>query len=245
MGWPKGPHFGGKVPATFLMADGIEIFIDESGDFGSFDERCPYYIIAMVFHESMHPLFACIQELEYRLSLLDLENHCIHSSPAIRGEGAYYGMELATRRKMMSYFAAFVRKSGLLYKSFLVQKMPDDAENEIVSSLRETLEPFVIGNAERLSSYSTISVSYDRGQKPLSRLITEMFAERFSHVRIMKTLPIYSRIFQVADFVCTMRRLAFKLQYDGRLAKSETRFFGSVGNFRKIWLKPLLKSEWK
>ena len=47
MGWPKGPHFGGKVPATFLMADGIEIFIDESGDFGSFDGRCPYYIVAM------------------------------------------------------------------------------------------------------------------------------------------------------------------------------------------------------
>ena len=47
MGWLKGPHFGGKVPATFLMADGIEIFIDESGDFGSFDERCPYYIVAL------------------------------------------------------------------------------------------------------------------------------------------------------------------------------------------------------
>ena len=49
--------------------------------------------------------------------------------------------------------------------------------------------------------------------------------------------------FQVADFVCTMRRLAFKLQINGKLAKSEMLFFGSVGNFRKIWLKPLLKCE--
>ena len=47
MGWLKDPHFGGKVPATFLMAAVIEIFIDESGDFGSFDEQCPYYIVAM------------------------------------------------------------------------------------------------------------------------------------------------------------------------------------------------------
>ena len=29
--------------------NGIEIFIDESGDFGKFDERCPYYIVTMVF----------------------------------------------------------------------------------------------------------------------------------------------------------------------------------------------------
>ena len=75
-------------------------------------------------------------------------------------------------------------------------------------------------------------------------LFTDMFAKRFQQVRIMKTLPIFSRIFQVADFVCTMRRLAFKLQINGKLAKSETLFFGSVGNFRKIWLKPLLKCEW-
>ena len=68
----------------------IEIYIDESGDFGPFDERCPYYIVTMVFHESTEPLFALIQDLEYRLSLLGLEDHCIHSSPAIRGENEYY-----------------------------------------------------------------------------------------------------------------------------------------------------------
>ena len=29
----------------------LSIFIDESGDFGDYDYRSPYYIIAMVFHE--------------------------------------------------------------------------------------------------------------------------------------------------------------------------------------------------
>ena len=71
---------------------GIEIFIDESGDFGPYDPRCPDYIVTMVFHESDDPLFAQIRELEYRLSLLNLEEHCIHTSPAIRGEGEYFVM---------------------------------------------------------------------------------------------------------------------------------------------------------
>ena len=140
------------------MASGIEIFIDESGDFGQFDARCPYYIVTMVFHETTCLLFSHISELEYRLSLIGLEAHCIHSSPAVRGEHEYHGIDLATRRK---------------------------------------------------------------------------------------TLPVFSRIFQMADYVCTMNRLAFKLRHDGCLSKSETRFFGNIGNFRKKWLKPLMGTDWR
>jgi hypothetical protein len=36
VGWRKGSPEGGEVPAIFLIT-GIEIFIDESGDFGQFD----------------------------------------------------------------------------------------------------------------------------------------------------------------------------------------------------------------
>lgn len=74
--------------------NGIEIFIDESGDFGKFDERCPYYIVTMVFHESEDNLFEKIQELEYRLAVLGFADHCIHSSPAIRAEEGYRGVDV-------------------------------------------------------------------------------------------------------------------------------------------------------
>ena len=29
----------------------LSVFVDESGDFGEFDPRTPYYIIALVFHD--------------------------------------------------------------------------------------------------------------------------------------------------------------------------------------------------
>ena len=109
---------------------GIEIFIDESGDFGPYDPRCPDYIVTMVFHESEAPLFAQIRELEYRLSLLNLEEHCIHTSPAIRGEGEYYGMDIRARRKVLSYFSAFMRTSPLKFKTFFVSKHPNETEEE-------------------------------------------------------------------------------------------------------------------
>lgn len=224
--------------------NGIEIYIDESGDFGPFDERCPFYIVTMVFHETVDALYAQIQDLEYRLSLLGLEDHCIHSSPAIRGEGVYYGTDTVLRRKMMSNFAGFIRRTNLRYKCFFIEKRPNDTEEAVVKSLRGVFDPFLTANFKRLSAYSQIMVAYDKGQKLLSRLISETFQQRFPNVCLTKVLPIHSRAFQVADFICTLKRMSYRLETTGSLAKSELVFFGTVANFRKNWLKPFLKLEW-
>ena len=225
--------------------NGIEIYIDESGDFGPFDERCPFYIVTMVFHEMIDNLYSQIQELEYCLSLLGLEDHCIHSSPAIRGEDEYYGTDVVLRRKVMSNFAGFVRRTNLRYKCFFIRKQPGSTEEKIVQSLREVFDPFFLQCFDRLAAYSLITVAYDKGQKLLSRLITETFQRRFNTVRLTKVLPIHSRIFQVADYICSIKRMSYRLESTGTLAKSEMVFFGTEANFRKNWLKPLLKQEWK
>ena len=224
--------------------NGIEIYIDESGDFGPFDERCPFYIVTMVFHESIDSLYSQILDLEYRLSLLGLEDHCIHSSPAIRGEGSYYGMDLVLRRKMMSNFAGFIRRTHLRYRCFFIKKQPDGNEADVVESLRRVFDPFLAEHFDRLAAYSQIIVAYDKGQKLLSRLITETFQQRFVNVQLTKVLPIHSRVFQVADFICTLKRMSYRLETTGSLAKSEMVFFGTESNFRKNWQKPFLKFEW-
>lgn len=239
-----GPPVGGDVPANFFSMRAIEIYIDESGDFGPFDEHCPYYIVTMVFHESSDPLFEKIQDLEYRLSLLGLEDHCIHSSPAIRGEHEYHGMDLVVRRKMMSNFAGFIRRSGLKYKCFFIKKDADSTDDKLVKSLGEAFEPFLVENYMRLSSYSQIQVAYDKGQKLLSELITKTFLSRFQNVRLTKVLPIHSRLFQVADFICTLKRMSYKVNAIGGLSRSEEVFFGSISSFRKNWLKPFKALEW-
>lgn len=236
---------GGGNPRHFHSMNGIEIFIDESGDFGSFDERCPYYIVTMVFHESSRNLFGQIQELEYRLSMLGFDDHCIHSSPAVRGEEQYRGVGVGPRRKLLMNFLAFIHNSGLRYKCFLAAKRPGMEESELLESLHAAIDPFVDANYQRLASYGQITVAYDKGQKQISSLITDTLERRFDNVRVTKTLPIHSRLSQVADFACTMRRISHKLQTTGVLSRSELSFFGSEKNFRLFWLKSILKNEWK
>ncbi len=45
----------------------LSIFIDESGDFGEYDYRCPYYIIAMVMHDQSYDITADLEKLEREL----------------------------------------------------------------------------------------------------------------------------------------------------------------------------------
>ena len=111
--------------------------------------------------------------------------------------------------------------------------------------LHEAIDPFVNENFDRLAFYSGIMVSYDRGQKQISQLITETLENRFANVRVTTTLPVHSRLSQVADFACTMKRILYKFEANGALAKSESVFFGGKKNFRQFWLKSLLKREWK
>ena len=71
-----------------------------------------------------------------------------------------------------------------------------------------------------------------------------MFESRFANVRLTKTLPVSLRIFQVADFVCTLKRLVYKLEGEGTLSKSENIFFGTKSNFLKNWVVPVRRHEW-
>ena len=62
----------------------LSVFIDESGDFGEYDEQTPYYIITMVFHEQSHSISDAVAKLDQELSYMDLNDLCIHTGPIVR-----------------------------------------------------------------------------------------------------------------------------------------------------------------
>ena len=41
----------------------LSVFIDESGDFGAYEPHCPYYIIAMVFHDQQTDIMEAVSRL--------------------------------------------------------------------------------------------------------------------------------------------------------------------------------------
>lgn len=88
----------------------LSIFVDESGDFGAYDYRSPYYIISMVFHDQNIKIANELKKLENALSYMGLEKHCVHAGPLIRQEAEYHFMEPENRVKVLKCLMAFFRK---------------------------------------------------------------------------------------------------------------------------------------
>lgn len=67
----------------------LSVFIDESGDFGKYDPKSPYYYVSMVLHGQSIDISSEIANLEERVANFGYPHHAIHVGPIIRREKVY------------------------------------------------------------------------------------------------------------------------------------------------------------
>ena len=152
LGWSKdpGPSLAGKFLAFFISWHGsviaakeLSVFIDESGDFGVYDFRCPFYIITMVFHDQSVPIAEEIRKLNQELSYMNLHNLCIHTGPIIRREEIYEYMDLSDRRRIFNKMVAFFRQVNIRYKCFSIEKKHIDDAVIASAQLSKKISQFI------------------------------------------------------------------------------------------------------
>lgn len=116
----------GDVPRFIIFGGNyvseLSIFIDESGDFGPYDYRSPYYIITMVFHDQSVDISSPITKLEADLSNRGFPNHCVHTGPIIRRENEYEFETIETRRRILNSMVTFIKHCNVKYHSFHIEK---------------------------------------------------------------------------------------------------------------------------
>lgn len=76
----------------------LSVFIDESGDFGSYEHHAPFYIVSMILHEQSKDINDNIAALDLHIHNLGYDQHVIHVGPLIRREQVYRN-ELMENRK--------------------------------------------------------------------------------------------------------------------------------------------------
>ncbi len=215
--------------------DELDIYVDESGNLGNRTTNSLYYVIGLVFKAKSSDISEEERKLEEVFSLLGYPNHCFHTGPLIHGDGDYSYTSLTIRQKLMRYFFAFYRKIDIVHKEFFVEKKNLD-EEEIHLRLAKEIRMFVTENLKYLTLFQKINIFYDNGQIIVSELLIEEFKSVLSNVEIHKVKPSSCRLFQVADFVCTLRWLSIKAQHYA-LSKTEQMFFEGKRNLIKKYIK--------
>ena len=219
----------------------LSIFVDESGDFGSYEKHSPFYFFTLVFHEQDKAITSQIEFIDRHIRELDLpEKHCFHAGPIIRSEEEYRNFNIKERRKCLNAITSFARNVDIAYQTFFVEKKIVQDSFHLNSALSKQLFDFLIKNQGYFNSFNKIIVYYDNGQGELSKILTSIFSVVFTNVEFRKVLPVDYKLFQVADLICTMELIKTKYDRDMQSA-SEKGMFGSKRDFNKNYLKPLSK----
>ena len=215
----------------------LSIFVDESGDFGEYNNICPYYVVTLITHEQENLINEQIEKLNLHFKVSNTNIQAMHTAPLIRRENIYKDLDLFERRKMFNTFFNFTRKVGIKYKNIIVDKKHKDSL-DINSNISMNLSTFVKDNLCYFQHFDKIIIYYDNGQKQLANILVSVFSSWFHDKFEYRTVSPYDyKLFQVADFICTLALINHKLQCGQYLTKSEQLFFGSKRNLKTNYLK--------
>ena len=223
----------------------LSIFVDESGDFGEYNHICPYYVVTLITHEQENLINEQIEKLNLHFDISNTHIQAMHTAPLIRRENIYKNLDIFERKRMFNVFFHFTRKIGIKYKNIIVDKKHKSAL-DINSCISMNLSTFVKENLCYFQQFDRIIIYYDNGQNQLANILVSVFSSWFHDKFEYRTVSPYEyKLFQVADFICTLSLISHKLACGQNFTKSEQLFFGSRRNLKMNYLKHIKKLDFE
>ena len=126
------------------------------------------------------------------------------------------------------------------YKCFWVDTHYIDAAESIHDKLQRDIKAFLADNAAKFSGYDRVKVYYDNGQDQVKKVLEESFAAITVKTEFVpEVTPAKYRLFQAADFICTLELMRMRIAEGKGLNKSELAFFGNARLFKRNVLAQL------
>ncbi len=220
----------------------LSVFIDESGDFGEYDSRAPYYLVTMVTHDQRADLSDRITAFGQHMDFLGYERHAVHAGLLIRRESIYIHDRMETRKKLFNSLFHFVRLSDIHYDCIHIDKSVCTDMIAMTAEVSKALAAALRERADYWNQFDRLIIYYDNGQVELTRILTSVFYTLFSKVEFRKVQPKDYILFQAADLICTLELVAAKFEHH-TASKSEMEFFISEREFRKNYWKHIVKKR--
>lgn len=215
----------------------LSIFIDESGDFGPYEQHNPFYVFSLVFHNQANDISSQIKHINNQLEAFGLTaGHCFHTGPIVRREEDYLYATVAERRRYLNALMTFAKSSNIAFTSISVNKKHMNDELGLTINLSKKLSQFIKINYDFFHGFDRIIIYYDNGQVELTKIIGSIFSAFLVNTEFRKVVPAEYRLFQVADMFCTFELIRLKLE-ENMLSKTESSFFGNIRDLKKNYLK--------
>ena len=226
----------------------LSIFIDEAGDYGTFDISVKdfsdrFYIVTLVFHEQNHSIEKQLNFLKNRLEQKEFNFPMIHCGPLIRKEPPFKGYKSEEIKSILFDLVCFIKNIDINYYPIIIDKTLCKDRDGIEKALTTEINELINYRYHYFSNFSKINIYYDNGQRLVSNVINKTFECELSNTDRRVISPKDYRLFQVADLICTFILLELKRQRF-HFSSSESRIFTNK-EFKKVFLGPILKKKIK
>ncbi len=89
----------------------LHAFVDESGDFGSYEFHAPYYLVSVVLQDQDNDIGEDIKVFNLHLRNIGCKDHAIHTGPLIRRESVYANDLIEERKYLFNALISFRSKT--------------------------------------------------------------------------------------------------------------------------------------
>ena len=202
----------------------LNVFVDETGDFGFEKRSASLYEISLILHEHNDRIDDQVTSLNGKFSTLGFDG-ILHMGDLVTGHGDYTGMEISERRKIFTTFYAFSKTVNTHYCSVVVEKKNLKTPKELSSRIENKLSVFLTENLNYFQQFDEIVIYYDNGQTQIGKILNKVFSQLSGYRKVSNFNKKEKKLFQVADMMTYLDKLIYKYKNHIKFSKTEARFF--------------------
>ncbi|MEE3343566.1 MAG: hypothetical protein VZS44_05705 [Bacilli bacterium] len=152
----------------------LNIFVDETGEFGFGKGASELYGVSFTFHEHNDDIMTELNKLNNRLEKIGYTN-MIHMADLIMKRGDYKNFKIATRKSIFNAIYQFSRRIPVKYKTIIIDKRYTDSGMILKQQLSSEINKMIKDNENYFNKFDKIVMYYDNGQEILGVILESIF----------------------------------------------------------------------
>ena len=218
----------------------LNIFLDETGEFGFGKGASKLYGVSFTFHEHTDDIMKELNTLNERLNRIGYTK-MIHMADLIMHRGDYKNFNIETRKSIFNSIYQFSRKISVKYHTIIIDKSFTDNSRILKQQLAFEINKMIKENEAYFKKFDKIIMYYDNGQEILGTILDSIFLQFEGVEHRVDFDHKEKRLFQVSDMLTFIDKYDYKYKNKMTLSPSEKYFFSNE-DIRRI-LKELNKKR--
>lgn len=189
----------------------LNIFVDETGEFGFDNGASDLYGVSFTFHEQSVDLKNELIKLNERLEKIGFPK-MIHMADLIMKRGDYQAFDIKKRKSIFNAIYQFSRRIDVKYHTIIIDKRYTDNKRVLKSQLSKEINMMVNNHIDYFNKFDKIVLYYDNGQEYLGVILESIFQRFDNFEHKIEFNHVQKRLFQVSDMLTYIDKYDYKFK---------------------------------